>query len=146
MDQETLDKISARTVAEGTLPARMGIKILSASAARVVATMPVLGNTQPHGLLHGGASCVLAETIGSLGAFLHAGADRMVVGIEISATHHRGVRDGDVTGVATLAHGGRTLATYDILVTDAGGHRVCTARLTCLIRDQVRDPILNGAD
>jgi 1,4-dihydroxy-2-naphthoyl-CoA hydrolase len=69
-----------------------------------------------------------------------------VVGIEISATHHRGVRDGEVTAVATLAHGGRTLATYDILVTDASGHRVCTARLTCLIRDQVRDPILNGAD
>jgi 1,4-dihydroxy-2-naphthoyl-CoA hydrolase len=146
MDQETLDKIAARTVAEGTLPARMGIKILSASAERVVATMPVLGNVQPHGLLHGGASCVLAETIGSLGAFLHAGADRMVVGIEISATHHRGARDGEVTAVATLAHGGRTLATYDILVTDAGGHRVCTARLTCLIRDQVRDPVLNGAD
>jgi 1,4-dihydroxy-2-naphthoyl-CoA hydrolase len=146
MDQETLDKIAARTVAEGTLPARMGIKISSASAARVVATMPVEGNTQPYGLLHGGASCVLAETIGSLGAFLHAGAGRMVVGIEISATHHRGVRDGDVTAVATLAHGGRTLATYDVVVTDAGGHRVCTARLTCLIRDQMPDLNLNGAD
>ena len=146
MDQETLATIMAVTVAEGTLPSRMGIKIQSASAARVVATMPVLDNVQPHGLLHGGASCVLAETIGSLGAFLHAGGGRMVVGIEISATHHRGVRDGEVTAVATLAHGGRTLATYDILVTDAGGHRVCTARLTCLIRDQVRDPILNGMD
>jgi 1,4-dihydroxy-2-naphthoyl-CoA hydrolase len=146
MDQDTLDEITARTVAEGTLPARMGIKILSASAARVVATMPVEGNTQPHGLLHGGASCVLAETIGSLGAFLHAGAGRMVLGIEISATHHRGVRDGEVTAVATLAHGGRTLATYDIVVTDAGGHRVCTARLTCLIRDQVHNLGVNGAD
>jgi 1,4-dihydroxy-2-naphthoyl-CoA hydrolase len=146
MDQETLDKVAARTVAEGTLPARMGIKISSASAARVVATMPVEGNTQPYGLLHGGASCVLAETIGSLGAFLHAGAGRMVVGIEISATHHRSVRDGDVTAVATLAHGGRTLATYDVVVTDAGGHRVCTARLTCLIRDQMPDLDLNGAD
>jgi len=146
MDQETLEKITAMTVAEGTLAGRMGITILSASASRVVATMPVEGNTQPHGLLHGGASCVLAETIGSLGAFLHAGAGRMVVGIEISATHHRGVRDGDVTAVATLAHGGRTLATYDVVVTDAGGHRVCTARLTCLIRDQMPDLNLNGAD
>jgi 1,4-dihydroxy-2-naphthoyl-CoA hydrolase len=146
MDQETLDKVAARTVAEGTLPARMGIKISSASAARVVATMPVEGNTQPYGLLHGGASCVLAETIGSLGAFLHAGAGRMVVGIEISASHHRSVRDGDVTAVATLVHGGRTLATYDVIVTDAGGHRVCTARLTCLIRDQIPDVDLNGAD
>jgi 1,4-dihydroxy-2-naphthoyl-CoA hydrolase len=146
MDQEMLDEITARTVAEGTLPARMGIKILSASPARVVATMPVEGNTQPHGLLHGGASCVLAETVGSLGAFLHAGAGQMVLGIEISATHHRGVRDGEVTAVATLAHGGRTLATYDIAVTDAGGHRVCTARLTCLIRDRVHNVDANGAD
>jgi uncharacterized protein (TIGR00369 family) len=146
MDQETLDKIAAVTVADGTLAGRMGIKVVSASASRVVATMPVDGNIQPHGLLHGGASCVLAETIGSLGAFLHAGAGRMVVGIEISATHHRGVRDGEVTAVATLVHGGRTLATYDIVVTDAGGHRVCTSRLTCLIRDQVPGLDLNEAD
>jgi uncharacterized protein (TIGR00369 family) len=103
--------------------------------------MPAEGNIQPHG----GSSCVLAETIGSLGAFLHAGAGRMVVGIEISATHHRGVREGEVTAVATLVHGGRTLATYDIAVTDAGGHRVCTSRLTCLIRDQAHDLNLNGA-
>ena len=146
MDQATLDKIMAVTVAEDTLPGRMGIKILSASASRVVATMPAEGNVQPHGLLHGGASCVFAETIGSLGASLHAGAGWMVVGIEISATHHRGVRDGEVTAVATLVHGGRTLATYDIVVTDAGGHRVCTSRLTCLIRDQMHDLDLNGSD
>ena len=145
MDQEMLDAVMSGTVAEGTLAGRMGITIVAASAARVVATMPVEGNTQPQGLLHGGASCVLAETIGSLGAFLHAGAGRMVVGIEISATHHRGVRDGEVTAVATLAHGGRTLATYDIVVTDAGGHRVCTSRLTCLIRDQAHGPEVNGA-
>ena len=145
MDREMLDTIMARTVADGTLAGRMGITIVSASASRVVATMPVEGNTQPHGLLHGGASCVLAETIGSLGAFLHAGAGRTVVGIEISATHHRGVRDGELTAVATLAHGGRTLATYDIVITDTGGHRVCTSRLTCLIRDQAQGPDLNGA-
>jgi 1,4-dihydroxy-2-naphthoyl-CoA hydrolase len=145
MEQEMLDTIMARTVGEGTLAGRMGIAIVSASASRVVATMPVQGNIQPQGLLHGGASCVLAETVGSLGAFLHAGAGRMVVGIEISATHHRGVRDGEVTAVATLAHGGRTLATYDIVVTDTGGHRVCTSRLTCLIRDQARGPDQNGA-
>jgi 1,4-dihydroxy-2-naphthoyl-CoA hydrolase len=146
MDQEILDKVMAMTVADGTLADRMGIKILSASASRVVATMPVDGNTQPHGLLHGGASCVLAETIGSLGAFLHAGAGRVVVGIEISATHHRGVREGEVTAVATLAHGGRTLATYDIAVTDAAGHRVCTSRLTCLIREQISGLDGNGID
>ena len=112
MDQDLLDRAMAVTTAEGTLAHRMGIKILSASASEVVATMPVAGNTQPFGLLHGGASCVLAETIGSLGAALHAGLSHVVVGIEISATHYRGARDGDVTAVATLAHGGRTIATY----------------------------------
>ena len=146
MDREMLNTIMARTVAEGTLAGRMGITIVSASASRVVATMPVEGNTQPHGLLHGGASCVLAETIGSLGAFLHAGAGRMVVGIEISATHHRSASDGEVTAVATLAHGGRTLATYEIVITDTAGRRVCTSRLTCLIRDQVPGREVNGID
>ena len=146
MNQEMLDRIVAVTTAEGTLAHRMGIKILSASASgsEVVATMPVAGNTQPFGLLHGGASCVLAETIGSLGAALHAGLGRVVVGIEISATHHRGARDGDVTAVATLAHGGRTIATYDIVITDSGGRRVCTSRLTCLIRDRVPAREANG--
>jgi 1,4-dihydroxy-2-naphthoyl-CoA hydrolase len=137
VDQETLEKITGLTVAAGTLADRMGIKIVSAAPGRVEATMPVAGNAQPYGLLHGGASCVLAETIGSLGAALHAGTGRVVVGIEISATHHRGVRDGLVTAVATLAHGGRTLATFDIVITDEAGRRVCTSRLTCLIRDQV---------
>jgi len=137
MDQETLERIVAVTIAEGTLAERMGIKICSASGAEVVATMPVAGNIQPYGLLHGGASCVLAETIGSLGAALHAGPGRVVVGIEISATHHRAAAAGKVTAVATLVHGGQTLATYDIVVSDEAGRRVCTSRLTCLIRDEV---------
>jgi uncharacterized protein (TIGR00369 family) len=146
MNQEMLDRVVAVTTAEGTLAHRMGIKIVSASASgsEVVARMPVAGNTQPFGLLHGGASCVLAETIGSLGAALHAGLSRVVVGIEISATHHRGARDGDVTAVATMAHGGRTIATYDIVITDSGGQRVCTSRLTCLIRDRVPASETNG--
>src|SRR5690348_2183225 len=137
MNQDMLDRVIAITTADGKLAHRMGITIVSASGSEVVATMPVAGNIQPFGLLHGGASCVLAETIGSLGAALHAGLGRVVVGIEISATHHRGARDGDVTAVATLAHGGRTLATYEIVITDQAGRRVCTARLTCLIRDRV---------
>jgi uncharacterized protein (TIGR00369 family) len=118
-----------------TLPGRMGIKIIEASPQRVVGTMPVAGNTQPYGLLHGGASCVLAESLGSFGAALHAGPDRVTLGIEISATHHRGAAGGEVTGVATLLHGGRTLATYEIVITDEQGRRVCTSRLTCLLRD-----------
>ena len=120
-----------------TLPHRMGIKITEASALRVVGTMPVQGNTQPYGLLHGGASCVLAETLGSTGAALHAGHDRVAVGIEISATHHRAASAGQVTGVATQLHAGRTLTTYDIVITDDHGRRVCTARLSCLLRDAV---------
>jgi uncharacterized protein (TIGR00369 family) len=120
-----------------TLPGLMGIKIVEASAERVVGTMPVAGNTQPYGLLHGGASCVLAETLGSLGAALHAGPGRATLGIEISASHHRGAAQGEVTGVATLLHGGRTLVTYEIVLTDEQGRRVCTSRLTCLLRDVV---------
>src|SRR5215831_11919585 len=146
MDQAILDRVMAATTAEGTLAHRMGIRILSASGSQVVATMPVAGNTQPFGLLHGGASCVLAETIGSLGAALHAGLGRVVVGLEISATRHRGATDGAVTAVATLAHGGRTVATYDIVITDSARRRVCTSRLTCLIRDQVPGREANGRD
>jgi len=87
---------------------------------------------------------VLAETVGSLGAAVHAGPDAMVVGIEINATHHRAARDGEVTAVATQAHGGRTLATYDIVISDDDGHLVCTSRLTCLIRDQAPGHAGNG--
>ncbi|MHB1593502.1 MAG: hotdog fold thioesterase [Streptosporangiaceae bacterium] len=115
----------------------MGIVITQASPERVVGTMPVAGNTQPYGLLHGGASCVLAETLGSVGAALGAGRDRFAVGIEINATHHRSASAGTVTGVATRVHGGRTLASYEIVLTDEAGLRVCTARLTCLLRDAV---------
>src|SRR5215467_6768636 len=120
-----------------TLPYRMGIRITQASAERVVGTMPVEGNTQPYGLLHGGASCVLAETLGSTAAALHAGRDKVVVGIEISASHHRAATAGHVTGIATQVHAGQTLATYDIQIIDEGGRRVCTARLSCLLRDAV---------
>ena len=124
-------------LSEGTLPSRMGITVTAASAEQVTGTMPVDGNIQPYGLLHGGASCVLAESLGSLGAALQAGPGRFAVGIEISATHHRAVAEGVVTGVATRVHGGRTTATYEIAISDDRGRRVCSARLTCLLRDQI---------
>jgi 1,4-dihydroxy-2-naphthoyl-CoA hydrolase len=120
----------------GGLPAAMGIEIIEASAQRVVARMPVEGNTQPYGVLHGGASCVLAETIGSVGSALHAGPDRITMGIEINASHHRSASEGHVTGVATQLHGGRTLTSYEIIITDNQDRRVCTARLTCALRDR----------
>jgi uncharacterized protein (TIGR00369 family) len=118
-----------------TLAGKMGIKIIEATAQRVVGTMPVEGNTQPYGILHGGASCVLAETLGSIGSALHAGLDKFTVGIEINATHHRPAVTGLVTGVATQLHAGRTMATYDITISDERGRRVCTARLSCLLRE-----------
>jgi len=135
---EQLDLSRAQTLADGrgTLPERMGIVLLEASPERVVGTMPVEGNTQPYGLLHGGASCVLAETLGSVGAVLHGQTvDRpFAVGVDINATHHKGVRSGLVTGVATPVHRGRTMVTYEVVITDELDERICTARLTCLLR------------
>jgi uncharacterized protein (TIGR00369 family) len=120
----------------GELAETMGIEILEATAARMVARMPVAGNRQPYGLLHGGASVVLAETLGSIGAALHAGPEKAPVGIEVSATHHRSATSGHVTGVAEAISLGRTLATYEIVITDDEGNRTCTARLSCLLRDR----------
>ncbi len=123
------------TDASEGLAARMGIVITEATPDRVVGTMPVEGNIQPYGLLHGGATCVLAETLGSIGSALHAGRDRGAVGTDINATHHRGVRSGLVTGVATPLHRGRSVASYQIVVSDESGQHVATARLTCLLID-----------
>lgn len=117
----------------GALVERLGIRLVEVSANRVIGTMPVEGNTQPAGVLHGGASVVLAETLGSVGAALHAGPGRAAAGIEVNASHHRAARSGTVTGVATALHLGRTLASYEIVLTDADDRRVCTARLTCAI-------------
>ncbi|GAB3660590.1 PaaI family thioesterase [Glycomyces tarimensis] len=119
----------------GTLGDRMGIEILHAEPDRVTGTMPVEGNTQPYGLLHGGASAVLAETLGTIGAMLHGGPRRIAVGVDLNATHHRAVRSGAVTGEAVPLHRGRSTATYEITVSDEDGRRVCTARLTCMLRD-----------
>lgn len=124
----------AESMVKGTLMERMGVEILSADVNRMVGRMPVDGNVQPHGLLHGGASCVLAETLGSVGAALHAGPTGKAVGVEINATHHRSATEGYVTGVATPIHLGRSLATYEIVITDEQERRLCSARLTCMIR------------
>jgi uncharacterized protein (TIGR00369 family) len=124
-----------RAMAEGTLLERMQIEIVEASPERLVATMPVAGNTQPYGLLHGGASVVLAESLGSIGAQIHAGPGRVAVGLDINATHHRAARSGVVTGTATLLSAGRTLVSYEVVVTDEDGRRICTSRITCLLRD-----------
>jgi 1,4-dihydroxy-2-naphthoyl-CoA hydrolase len=119
----------------GALGERMGLRLLEASPDRVVGSLPVEGNTQPYGILHGGASCVLAEQLGSIAAALHAGEGRIAVGIELNASHHRAVATGHITGVATAITRGGTLASYEILISDDEGRRVCTARLTCVVRD-----------
>jgi 1,4-dihydroxy-2-naphthoyl-CoA hydrolase len=136
----SMRRVDELTIEEpgGALAVAMGITLVEASPERVVATMPVKGNTQPYGLLHGGASCVLAETVGSVGAHLHAARNGggVAVGVDINATHHRSVREGVVTGVATPVHLGRTTATYEIVISDEAQQRVCTARLTCLLRSR----------
>lgn len=118
----------------GTLIERLGIQIVSVTADTVVATMPVEGNTQPYGLLHGGASAALAETVGSFGAMAHAAPDAIAVGVDLNITHHRGVTSGTVTATATALHKGRTIANYAIAITDDEGRLVATARLTCALK------------
>jgi uncharacterized protein (TIGR00369 family) len=118
----------------GRLGEKLGIRFLEISAQRLVATMPVEGNTQPAGLLHGGASAALAETMGSIGSAMHAGPGSIVVGVDINATHHRSARSGVVTGVATPLHLGRSMTSYEIVISDEQGRRVCTARISCMIR------------
>jgi len=117
----------------GALDKKMGIEILEASPERLVGRMPVEGNTQPFGLLHGGASVVLAESLGSVGTHLHAGPHRKIVGVDINATHHKSATSGFVTGVATAVSLGKTLCVYEIVITNEEGQRTCSARITCLI-------------
>ena len=115
------------------LDKKMGIEIIEASPKRMVGTMPVEGNTQPSGLLHGGANVVLAETLGSVGTHLHAGPNRKVVGVDVNATHHKSATSGKVTAVATAVTLGKTLCCYEVEITNDKGERTCSARITCLI-------------
>lgn len=120
----------------GHLDQKMGIEIIEASPQRLVGRMPVAGNTQPLGLLHGGANVVLAESLGSVGTQLHAGPDRKIVGVDINATHHKSATSGYVTGTATAISLGRTMCSYEIVIENEDGQRTCTARITCLILAQ----------
>lgn len=133
-DPMTPDELNSMNL--GTLGERMGIEFLEASVERVVARMPVAGNTQPYGLLHGGASVVLAETLGSIGSAIHAGPDRIAVGLDINATHHRAGLGEWVTGVATPISLGNTIVSWEVVISDEQDRRVCTSRITCLLRDK----------
>jgi 1,4-dihydroxy-2-naphthoyl-CoA hydrolase len=140
-ESNTEENDEARTVAEvmaampmGTLNDKMGIVLGEVGADRITATMPVEGNQQPYGLLHGGASVVLAETLGSIGAAIHAHPlDKVAVGVDINATHHRSATSGVVTGVATPVHRGRSSACFEVVISDERGKRVCTSRITCAL-------------
>ena len=125
------------TITLGELDERMGVAIVEQSVERVVATMPVEGNRQSFGLLHGGASLAVGEAVGSWAAVIHASTlGRTAVGVDVSATHHRSVREGTVTVTATPIHLGRTLTTHEVLITDDAGRRLCTLRITNLLLDR----------
>ncbi|OCL31708.1 aromatic compound degradation protein PaaI [Tessaracoccus lapidicaptus] len=110
---------------------RLGVVITELSPERVVGSMPVDGNQQPFGLLHGGASGVLVETLASMGAMAHGYPDRVGVGVDLNVTHVRAARAGHVTGTATAIHLGRSIATYRVDIVDDKGRLTATGRLTC---------------
>lgn len=130
---ELMDSMPEELVAEQLIH-RLGIEIQEWTRECVVATMPVSGNRQPYGLLHGGANAALAETLGSLAAGAYVAPDGMLVGLELNCTHHRAVRDGLVTGVCEPLHQGSQVGTYQVTIRNERDQLVCTARLTCLIR------------
>ena len=115
--------------------AKIGLEFLTVEPDRVVARIPVEGNTQPYGLLHGGATAALLETIGSFGSAMAAGPDRLVMGIELNVNHIRGVREGHVTATGVPLHMGRTTAVWDMRVHDDEGRLVAVGRLTLAIRE-----------
>lgn len=141
-DQAQMDEQARMTGMEwatqrgmGALAKKMGIEFTEFSVERSVGTMPVEGNTQPVGLLHGGAYVVLGESLGSMAANLHAGPGRLAVGVDINATHTRSATSGVVTGVCTPIHLGRSMTVHEIVVSDDQGRRCSTIRITNMIKD-----------
>lgn len=121
----------------GELDEKMGVKILEQSVEKVVATMPVEGNRQSFGLLHGGASLAVGEAVGSWAAVIHASTmGKTAVGVDVSATHHKSAREGLVTITATPIHLGGTLTTHEVVLTNDDGARLCSLRITNLIIDR----------
>lgn len=120
----------------GELDEKLGVKVLEESATRVVATMPVAGNRQSLGLLHGGAMLALGEAVGSWGAVIHASSmGKVAVGVDINATHHKSSKDGSVTATSSAIHLGRSLTTHEVVIThNDDGARLCTMRITNFIK------------
>ncbi|HEV7956769.1 MAG TPA: hotdog fold thioesterase [Marisediminicola sp.] len=132
LDQKLVDRLIGS--GGGDLAKKMGIEFVELSAEKSIARMPVEGNTQVVGLLHGGAHVVLGETLGSMSSAIHGGPDRYAVGIEINATHSRPITSGWVTGTCTALVLGRTLVTHEIVMTDDDGRRLSTVRMTNMLR------------
>jgi uncharacterized protein (TIGR00369 family) len=133
LDPELVERLTG--TGGGELALKMGIEFTEMSAQHSVARMPVDGNRQVIGLLHGGAHVVLGESLGSLSSAIHAGPGRYAVGIEINATHSRSVTDGWVTATCEALVLGRTLCTHEIVIRDEQGRRCSTVRMTNLLRD-----------
>lgn len=129
------DNAAASQPTTSDLMSKLGIVITACEADIASGTMPVAGNTQSHGFLHGGATAALAETVASLAASAHAGPGRVALGGDLNITHHRAVAHGEVTATARAVHQGRTVATYEVHITDDQGNRIASARLSCHIRD-----------
>jgi uncharacterized protein (TIGR00369 family) len=115
---------------------KVGVVVTDWNPDRLVATMPVEGNQQPYGLLHGGATCTLAEAIGSLAAAVWAGPERQVVGIELNVSYLRAATAGTVTAVCSPVRRGRTLSTFLIEISDDQGRPTASARLTTMTLPQ----------
>jgi uncharacterized protein (TIGR00369 family) len=120
----------------GELARKMGIELVTLGAELSIARMPVEGNRQVVGLLHGGAHVVLAESLGSMSSAIHAGPDKIAVGIEINATHSRSVTEGTVEATCEALVLGRTLATHQLTIRDEAGNRLSTVRMTNFIKDR----------
>ncbi|SCB90651.1 uncharacterized domain 1-containing protein [Arthrobacter sp. NIO-1057] len=117
----------------GELVEKLQIVFTQFSAQRLVATMPVAGNTQVYGILHGGASAALAETLGSMAAALHAAGTAQPVGVDLNITHHKAGRSGLVTGVCTPIHLGARSTCHEIIITNDADQRLATARITNML-------------
>ncbi|MGP9723680.1 PaaI family thioesterase [Corynebacterium sp. AOP40-9SA-29] len=125
----------------GELDEKLGVKILQESPEKVVATMPVAGNRQSLGLLHGGAMVAVAEAVGSWAALKHASTSgNAVVGVDINATHHASVSEGTITATATAIRLGRRMCSHEVVITDEDSRRLCTVRISNLVVPQSSRP------
>jgi len=133
-DEYTLERLNSDLL--GGLAERMGMRVLRFDRKCAIATMPVEGNTQPFGLMHGGAYVVLAESLGSMHANMLAPEGMMAVGVDINATHTASAIQGTVTGECRPLHIGKTLAVHEIVVTSEEGRRCSTIRITNFFRSR----------